>query len=269
MKRIVTSKRTDGHAKRTALRALGLAALLAALVALLLTRRDSDESLTLEASHGRFPAVDPPRSVSATHVVQPHSVDAANRELRAQVPPLQHLKPANGEKNTLHGNVATSRVVRVSTRTVVPGNVIERREAMFDNHVENFLLRYVESPSSPVMLMQRFDKDSDEDIRQILSSDVKIYDDEDEAAVSGKEAVAALKQEVLMALADGYSAADVLNAMRNDNNARVMRRVAMQRRFNSLVRSNLVEEAKTFLAEANEQLAEAFMPPLDTGDGQF
>ena len=112
------------------------------------------------------------------------------------------------------------------------------------------------------MLMPRFNSDAENEVRKILETDIVVYDTDEEDAVAIKESVAALKQDLLKAISEGYNAADILHAMREDNNRRVRNRFKMQRELNSLLKSNMVEQAVEYLNSANEQLANDFLPPL-------
>ena len=141
-------------------------------------------------------------------------------------------------------------------------NVISRGKAVFHNRTEQFIYKYANSAKRPTMLMPSFGADSEEEIRRILETDIVVYDDDDEETVAVKENVAALKQDLLKAIEEGYGAAEILSEMREDNNRRVRGRFKMQRQLNSLIKSNMVDRAVEYFNEANVRLADEFLPPL-------
>lgn len=165
----------------------------------------------------------------------------------------------------------TGMIVRaISAGTgIVSTNVTIRREAVFNTRTENFLYRYADSSRHPVMLMPTFGAEAEAEVRKILETDIVVYDTDDKETVAIKESIAELKQELLKAISEGYAAADILNAMREDNNKRVRSRVKMQRELNGLIKSNMVEEAVEYFNRANATLADNFLPPLVFDDAQL
>lgn len=183
---------------------------------------------------------------------------------------LRNLGERSGEARDigLSHTGGVTRVVRSGTG-IAPGEVLARRDPIFTTQMENFIFRYASSARHPIMLMPRFSADAEAELRKILSTDIVVYDDDDDETVADKEAVAALKQEILAAISEGHSAADILNHMREDNNARVRNRVKMQRELNTLMKSNMVDEAMAYFNEANSRLSEDCLPPLVFDESNF
>ena len=183
------------------------------------------------------------------------------------------IRPVHSAMIIRAGTKGEERVIPLShtgmvVRAVAAGtgisatNVIAHKEAIFKTPTENFLYRYANSTRLPVMLMPRFNSDAEDEVRKILETDIVVYDTDDEDTVAIKESVAALKQDLLKAISEGYNAAEILNAMREDNNRRVRSRVIMQRELNGLIQSNMVDEAIDYFNNANSELADNFLPPL-------
>lgn len=208
---------------------------------------------------------------SIVHQTPPHDFDYVSPSLATQEEPVVHdeqkrphipLPDERGEPADFALS-HTGAIMRVSRQGITPGQATSFRAPVFDNPTELFLQRYAGSNRHPIMLMPRFGADAEEELRRILATDIVIYDDDDEETVADKEAVAALKQELLAAVSEGYSASDVLNEMREYNNQRIMNRMKMQRELNSLLNAGEVEAALDYFEEANSQLAGEWLPPLE------
>ena len=171
-------------------------------------------------------------------------------------------KAPEGERMVISRTGTVRRAVSPKN-AVVSTNYLEYTPPVFDNQMERFLSTYANSATEPQMLMPRFGKDSEAALRQILATDIVVYDDDDASTVTNKERVAGLKQEIVEAVNEGYSAAEILNQMREDNNRRIKERRKMQRTLNSLLKSNLVDRAVEYFNSANAKLSEDFLPPLD------
>ena len=142
-------------------------------------------------------------------------------------------------------------------------NGVDKTQPMFSTSTEQFFQSYLMSSKRPMMLMANVASEVASDCANALSRDIVVYDDDPEDIVKLKENVAALKEDMYNALREGYSAADVLNAMAQYNNSNVMARVRLLRHYNDLVLSNRTEEADVVLREANEFLTQCNLPPLD------
>ena len=186
----------------------------------------------------------PARPVSSPKIIRPSS--KAPEGERVEIPRAGTVRRAASPRNA-----------------VVATNILEYTPPVFDNQAERFLCTYANSATEPQMLMPRFGSESEAALRQILAADIVVYDDDDPSTVTNKERVADLKREIVEAVNEGYSAAEILNQMREDNNRRIKDRRKMQRTLNSLLKSNLVDQAVAYFNSANERLAESFMPPLD------
>jgi hypothetical protein len=186
----------------------------------------------------------PARPVSSPKIIRPSS--KAPEGERMEIPRAGAVRRAASPKSA-----------------VVATNILEYTPPVFDNQMERFLSTYANSATEPQMLMPRFGKDSEAALRQILATDIVVYDDDDASTVTNKERVASLKREIVEAVNEGYSAAEILNQMREDNNRRIKERRKMQRTLNSLLKSNLVDRAVAYFNSANAKLSEDFMPPLD------
>lgn len=199
-------------------------------------------------------------TVNNVSAVEPASEPVKSAPLRS---PLIIRPSQKGETRSL-SLAKTGTVVRAVAlgAGITATNVLWRGKAAFHNPTENFIYKYANSVKNPCMIMTRFKSDAEEEVRKILETDIIIYEDDDEDTVAIKESVAGLKQDLLKAIEEGYNAADVLNEMREDNNNRVRNRFKMQRELNSLIKSNMVDQAVEYFNAANKKLNDDFLPPL-------
>lgn len=207
-----------------------------------------------------------PVKVSATVLNTGSDIDVPKTEPTKQAP----LRSALIIRPSQKGAAQTLPLAKTGTviRAVAMGkgisttNVVSRGTVIFKNKTENFIYRYANSARTPSMIMTKFNTDVEEEVRKILETDIVIYEDDDEDTIAIKENVAALKQDLLKAIEEGYNASDVLNEMREDNNTRVRNRFRMQRELNMLVKSNMVDAAVEYFNAANKQLNDDCLPPL-------
>ena len=259
---VTTSSRK--RPRRSAALPIAIAAIVLVTAVVIIALRKSSSSPT--------PVVESPVGPNAaTNADETASVDSDAEE---KTNPLRITRPLHspmvirpGQRGEPHElplarTGAVVRAVAGGTGITPSTNVISRGKAIFHNKTEQFIYKYANSARRPMMLMPRFGADSEEEVRKILETDIVVYDDDDEETVAVKENVAALKQDLLKAIEEGYSAAEVLNEMREDNNRRVRNRFRMQRELNSLLKSNMVDQAVEYFNAANEQLADDFLPPL-------
>lgn len=161
-------------------------------------------------------------------------------------------------------NVDTNRIRKATFRVLrfAESNVISRTPAQFSTKTEKFLSAYIKSSKHPTMLFPTISSDMEEECIKALQTDIVIYEDDSEEIQAHKEAVAALKQDLLKALEEGYSVTDCLNEMRKVNNNNVRERSRMQHQLNHLLQDGNAEAAVKYFNEANARLDECGLPHI-------
>ena len=112
------------------------------------------------------------------------------------------------------------------------------------------------------MIFPSMSPEMEADCIKALQTDIVVYEDDPEEIQAHKEAVAALKQDLLKALEEGYSVTDCLNEMRKVNNNNVRERSRMQHQLNHLLQDGDAEAAVKYFNEANARLDECGLPHI-------
>lgn len=175
------------------------------------------------------------------------------------------IRPNRKPDNKADTNrIDTTRIHKATFRVLrfAESNVISRTPAQFSTKTEKFLSAYIKSSKHPAMIFPTISPDMEEDCIKALQTDIIIYEDDSEEIQAHKEAVAALKQDLLKALEEGYSVTDCLNEMRKVNNSNVRERSRMQHQLNHLLQDGDAEAAVKYFNEANARLDECGLPHI-------